>query len=93
VQFERRTEASAQARLLRPDTDEAGQCRWREGVDRQVYRGNAGHRAWGNIVNGTESTIRDCRPVNLSEEPDAGNPQVRFCEGCAVRRTKSGDLR
>ena len=33
-----------------------------------------------NIVTETKSTIRK-QSVNLSEEPDAGNPQVRFCEG------------
>ena len=33
-----------------------------------------------NIVTETNSTIRR-QAVNLSEEPDAGNLQVRFCEG------------
>ena len=36
MQFERRTEASAQARLLRPDTDESSELsedvRWKYGV-------------------------------------------------------------
>ena len=33
-----------------------------------------------NIVTETKSTISR-QAVNLFEEPDAGNPQVRFCEG------------
>jgi len=55
---------------------------------------NAGHRAYKNIVNGTESAIRDCgkrylcrRAVNLPEELDAGNPHVRFYEGLGTTDT------
>jgi hypothetical protein len=33
-----------------------------------------------NIVTETKSTISR-QAVNLSEEPEAENPQVRFCEG------------
>ena len=61
-----------------------GGLRWREGVDRQVYRG-------GETVQDTEpgkalstklNRLSDKKKSeNLSEEPDAGNPQVRFCEG------------
>jgi hypothetical protein len=62
-----------------------------------VYRGGetiAGLGARKSIVNETESTIRDsearskgqmldllCYDVSLFEEPDAGKPHVRFCEG------------
>jgi hypothetical protein len=48
---------------------------------------NAGHRAYKSIVNGTKSTISR-QAVNLSEEPDAGNLQVRFCEGLGSTDTE-----
>jgi len=39
-----------------------------------------GTQSPGNIVTETNSTISR-QAVNLSEEPDAGNLPVRFCEG------------
>ena len=51
---------------------------------------NTGHRTLESIVNGTESAIREMS-VSLPEEPE--NLQVRFCEGCALKRMEDCGLR
>jgi hypothetical protein len=49
VQFERRTEASALARLLRPDSGEAGNDRGAKGLGRKHAESEGGNSAWTRV--------------------------------------------
>ena len=69
MQFERRTEASAQARLLRPDSNEAGNDRGAKGPERKHAESEDGNSAW------TEVPLRSPRRKageKLSSEIEAG---------------------
>src|ERR1035438_6286756 len=47
---ERRTEASAQARLLRPDSEEAGNDRGAKGPGRKHAESEGGNSAWTKVL-------------------------------------------
>ena len=68
MQFERRTEASAQARLLRPDSEEAGNDRGAKGPYRKRISVRGGESRLEKNPTTEERSQREARP--RGERPD-----------------------